>query len=168
MSDLPIARVPDDRYSDGVRVTHTPEAEVTITTTIVNGTVRATGGDPGGTARAGIRLFLHKYAGGACVVCGQATRLDAPNGAEDRAEAGHLLPGHGGSKTGWQEGNLANVCRICNEQMSDRDCTPYVSAFALPHLIPATWPQGWRNRAATRSEGTHRDMAVAACNRIFG
>jgi len=95
--------------------------------------------DPGGSVRAAVRRYLWTYAGGRCVVCGQATRLEAKPTDADRAEGCHALPAPG--RGGYVAPNVFNGCRKCNENMKDRDVRGQIGQFELPHLIPASWPK---------------------------
>ena len=93
---------------------------------------------PSGTVIKGLRIYLHTFACGACVVCGQATRLDAAPSDGDRAEVGHLLADTCGGTYG--AGNVAIMCRACNEAAGDVDLRPFVPMFARPGSIPTAIP----------------------------
>lgn len=99
----------------------------------------AVGGTTSGTRRARLREYLHTHSGGLCVVCGLQCSLTAPKNSPESAEAGHLVPG-GKDRTGYYPGNLATMCRTCNEDLGNRDATGLLKTFARPDLIPTVWP----------------------------
>lgn len=95
----------------------------------------------GGSRVAALRTYLHTYAGGRCVVCGQPTRLDAARGASDYAEIGHLLPAStdadSSSRQGFVPGNVANMCHACN---SAAGAYAFNAWDVLAELVPMEWP----------------------------
>lgn len=111
---------------------------ITLATVTVEGTVYASGGDPGGSMRAAWRVAAFRKAGGRCAVCGKATRLDAPATAHDRAEAGHILPGMG--RGGYQNGNIILMCRECNLAAGNRDLRNDIPKFLFPEFLVTEKP----------------------------
>lgn len=113
--------------------------------TIVNGECAKVQGQghPGGTCAAALRVFLHTYAGGLCVVCEVATDLDAPRTDPCQAQAGHIVSA-GKGRNGYVPGNLVNLCNSCNQAQGNKDLRPYLPLMRLD-LIPLAFPTGWRN-----------------------
>jgi 5-methylcytosine-specific restriction endonuclease McrA len=92
---------------------------------------------PSGNLRSAVRVYLWTLAGGRCVICGCATRLDASSSSADCAQVGHLLADSEGGR--WNLTNLTNQCRACNEGASKAgylNLLPLVPLFAVPAGIP--------------------------------
>jgi len=114
----------------------------------------------GGSRINALRIFLHTYAGGACVVCGLPTLLDCARSASNYAEVGHLLPASGNNasaaREGFTPGNVANFCHACNAAAGDY-------AFSASDVdatrVPLEWPT---LRKVNASDDGHAQAARAA------
>jgi hypothetical protein len=126
-------------------MTHTEALAATLTTYLADpaSLIRATRDRIGGSRLAALRVFLHTYSGGACVSCGQATRLDAPSSAPDRAEVGHLIAASvyapSNVRCGFAPGNLATQCHTCNADANKVSHT-FTASEVRAELVPLTWP----------------------------
>lgn len=145
-------------YPGGVRA----DNKSMTTTQTTKTTDYAHGTDPGGTARASLRVWLWLFAGGLCALCGQATVLTGDTDADNYANNCHLLPDARGSKM-VTVGNHYNGCRYCNVTQGDADMRLRVPLFELPHAVPtaADWPTDWKKGYREVGKGTEGHRAVA-------
>jgi len=95
-------------------------------------------GDPGGSKRGAIRLYLHTFAAGQCVSCGLDTVLDAPSSDPRQATIGHLSS-VGNSKRGMRAGAVANQCRECQTRQGDASLVPFLTDERAAR-VPVEWP----------------------------
>lgn len=114
----------------------------------------------GGSRATALGVFLWEYAGGACIVCGNATVIDAAATASNRAEIGHLIPASyfdvSGIRAGYIPGNVGNMCRACNRCAGD-----YVFSAddVIAEYVPIVWPI---LRKATATHDDHAERARLA------
>lgn len=97
------------------------------------------GSRPDNITREAIAQFLYRYSGGRCVVCARMTVRGGDARKGTTFQVGHIVPG-GKARKGWLAGNLATMCRRCNDRIGDRDVTPLIPSFRMREGIPAAWP----------------------------
>lgn len=96
---------------------------------------------PSGNIRSALRVYLHTFANGLCVICGEMTDLNASSKSPNAANIGHIKGAEIGGK--YIGGNVANQCRDCNQAAQSNgiaDLTPFIPFFVYAEGIPASIP----------------------------
>lgn len=135
---------------------------------LTNNVVFATfGSRPNNILRNAIAAFLFAFSPN-CVVCNKETEMGLSSKCHNAFQIGHIIPG-GTKRLGWFAGNLATMCRECNEYIGDRDCTPFIPLFKNAAGIPAIWPA---NNALIAEFGNVANNgsgeSTTICKEIFG
>jgi len=97
------------------------------------------GSRPDNVTREAIAQFLARYSNGRCVVCGLHTVRGGDARKGSTFQVGHITPG-GKARKGWLAGNLATMCRRCNDRIGDRNVTALIPSFRYAQGIPTAWP----------------------------
>lgn len=133
----------------------------------VNAQGHATEGSrPTNSVRNALAAFLHFYSP-QCVVCAKVTVIGLADSMHNAFQVGHIVPG-GPKRMGWVAGNLATMCRACNNYIGDRDVTEFIPRFKNAEGIPSEWPSNkvlLEMFPVQQEEGAEESIRI--CEEIF-